>query len=70
VTLDIREDVDLHNKAELELVCPWCHTQTITATVNHRTLRLRCTQCYMDAFVTRIPRNKKLDDYISRRLIS
>ncbi|MFW9905960.1 MAG: hypothetical protein ACFFFH_16680 [Candidatus Thorarchaeota archaeon] len=70
MTLDIKEDVDLQLKAELELVCPWCHTHTIRVTVNHGTLRLRCTQCNMDAFATRIPRNKKLDDYISRRLIS
>lgn len=70
LTIDIREDVDHQLKAELELVCPWCHTHTIRATVNHATLRLRCTQCSMDAFATRIPRNKKLDDYISRRLIS
>ncbi|MHA2248284.1 MAG: hypothetical protein ACXADY_25260 [Candidatus Hodarchaeales archaeon] len=70
MTLDIREDADLHHKAELELTCPWCHTHTIRTSVNHRTLRLRCNECSMDAFVTRIPRDRKLSDYISRRLIS
>lgn len=70
MTLDISEDVDLHHKAELELTCPWCHSHTVTTTVNHRTLRLKCTECNMDAFVTRIPQNKKLTDYIPRRLIS
>jgi ribosomal protein L44E len=69
VTLDIKEDVDLHHKAELELVCPWCHTHSIKAIVNNGTLRLKCTQCNMDAFATKIPRDKKLEDYIPRRLI-
>lgn len=70
VTIEIEENVDLHHREELELVCPWCHTHSITAVVNHRTLRMKCTECGMDAFVTRIPRNKKLSDYISRRLIA
>ena len=70
MTSKISEDADLHHKAELELTCPWCHTHTITTTVNHGTLRLNCTECNMTAFVTRIPQNKKLIDYISRRLIS
>ena len=46
-----KEDVDLHHKEEMELTCPWCQTHTITASVNHRTLRLRCNECNMDAFV-------------------
>lgn len=70
MTLGINEDVDLHHKAELELTCPWCHSHTITTIVNHQTLQLRCSKCHMDAYVTRIPNNKKLSDYISRRLIS
>ncbi|MFX0015332.1 MAG: hypothetical protein ACFFB2_09530 [Promethearchaeota archaeon] len=70
MTLDIREDVDQLHKAELELTCPWCHTHTIQTTVNHNTLRLRCRECNMNAFVTRIPSNKKINDYISRRSIS
>ncbi|UCG04501.1 MAG: hypothetical protein JSW11_11060 [Candidatus Heimdallarchaeota archaeon] len=70
MTLGISEDADLHHKAELELTCPWCHTHTIKTTVNHGTLRLKCTECNMNAFATRIPRNRKLADYISRRLIS
>ncbi|MFX1283821.1 MAG: hypothetical protein ACFFB5_09200 [Promethearchaeota archaeon] len=70
MTLEIKEDTNLHRKAEMELVCPWCHTHSITTIINHGTLRLRCTDCGMDAFITRIPRNKKLSDYISRRLIS
>ncbi|MHA2225937.1 MAG: hypothetical protein ACXAC8_12075 [Candidatus Hodarchaeales archaeon] len=70
MTSEIKEDFDLHRKAEMELTCPWCHTHTITTVVNHRTLRLRCIECNMDAYITRIPRNKKLSDYISRRLIS
>ncbi|UCE12974.1 MAG: hypothetical protein JSV04_12380 [Candidatus Heimdallarchaeota archaeon] len=70
ISSEIREDADLHRKAEMELTCPWCHTHTIYTSVNHKTLRLRCTECQMDAFVTRIPRNKRLTDYISRRLIS
>ena len=70
MTIKIDEDANLHHKTEFELICPWCHTHTITITVNHGTLRLKCTECNMDAFVTRIPSNKKLSDYISRRLIS
>jgi hypothetical protein len=70
VTVEIEENVDLHHREEMELVCPWCHTHSITAVVNHRTLRMKCIECGMDAFVTRIPRNKKLADYISRRLIA
>ena len=70
MTLDVQENVDLHHKEEMELTCPWCHTHTITASVNHRTLRLRCNECNMDAFVIQIPRNKKLSDYVPRRLIA
>lgn len=70
MTLDIKEDVNLHHKAKLELICPRCPTHTITTTVNHGTLRLRCSECNMDAFATRVTRNKKLGDYISRCLIS
>ncbi len=70
MTIEIEENVDLQHRAELELLCPWCHTHTISTIVNHGTLRLKCNECGMDAFVTRIPRNKKLSDYISRRLIA
>ncbi len=70
MTIEIEENVDLHHRAELELVCPWCRSHTITTIVNHGTLRLKCNECSMDAFVTRIPRDKKLSDYISRRLIA
>ncbi len=69
MTIEIEENVDLHHQAEMELVCPWCHTNTINTVVNHGALRLKCHECGMDAFVTRIPRDKKLADYISRRLI-
>jgi hypothetical protein len=56
-------------RAEVELVCPWCHTHSINAIVNHNTLRLKCSECRMDAFVTRIPPDKKLSDYNTRRMI-
>ena len=69
MTIEIEENVDLHHQAEMELVCPWCHTNTINTIVNHGALRLKCQEWGMDAFVTRIPRDKKLADYISRRLI-
>jgi hypothetical protein len=69
MTIEIEENVDLHHQAEMELVCPWCRTNTINTIVNHGALRLKCNECGMDAFVTRIPRDKKLADYISRRLI-
>ena len=70
VTVEIEENVDLHHQAEMELVCPFCHTHSITAIVNHGTLRMKCGECSMDAFVTRMPRTKKLSEYISRRLIA
>ncbi len=70
MTIEIEENVDLHRQAELELVCPFCHTHSISAIVNHGTLRIKCGECSMDAFVTRMPRRKKLSDFISRRLIA
>ncbi|MHA1227978.1 MAG: hypothetical protein ACTSPV_14620 [Candidatus Hodarchaeales archaeon] len=70
MTIEIEENVDLHHRAEMELSCPFCHTHTISTVVNHGTLRMRCNECGMDAFVTRIPRDKKLSDFISRRLIA
>ncbi|MFX0086163.1 MAG: hypothetical protein ACFFAU_10825 [Candidatus Hodarchaeota archaeon] len=70
MTIEIEENVDLHHREEMELVCPWCHIHSISVIVNHRTLRMKCNECGMDAFVTKIPRNKKLSDYISRRLIA
>ncbi|NHJ01928.1 MAG: hypothetical protein EAX86_07265 [Candidatus Heimdallarchaeota archaeon] len=70
MTIEIEENVDLHHQAEMELVCPWCQTHSITTIVNHSTLRLKCGECGMDAFVTKIPRSKKLSDYLSRRLIA
>ncbi len=70
MTTEIIENMDLHQEAERELVCPFCQTHTITTIVNHGTLRMKCTECNMDAFVTRIPRTKKLTEYISRRLIA
>ncbi|MHA2096299.1 MAG: hypothetical protein ACW98F_16890 [Candidatus Hodarchaeales archaeon] len=70
MTIEIEENVDLHHQAEMELVCPWCATHSLSTIVNHSTLRLKCNECGMDAFVTRIPRDKKLTDYISRRLIA
>ncbi|MFX0123969.1 MAG: hypothetical protein ACFFAE_10045 [Candidatus Hodarchaeota archaeon] len=69
MTIELEQDLDLQSRAEIELLCPWCHTHTISAIVNHNMLRLRCSECNMDAFVSRIPRNKKLADYIPRRLI-
>lgn len=68
MTIEIEENVDLHHQAERELVCPFCTTHTLSTIVNHNTLRLKCSECGMDAFVTRAPR--KLTDFISRRLIS
>jgi hypothetical protein len=70
VTVEIEENVDLHHQAEMELVCPFCHTHSITAIVNHGTLHMKCGECSMDSFVTRMPRTKKLSEYISRRLIA
>jgi ribosomal protein L44E len=70
VTIEIEENVDLHHRADMELVCPFCHTHTISTIVNHGTLRIKCSECSMDAFVTRIPRTKKLSEYVSRRLIA
>jgi hypothetical protein len=70
MTIEIVENVDLHHQAEMELVCPWCATHTISTIVNHGTLRMKCSECGMDAFVTKIPRNIKLEDYVSRRLIA
>ncbi|MHA2226448.1 MAG: hypothetical protein ACXAC8_14660 [Candidatus Hodarchaeales archaeon] len=69
MTIELVEDLEVQSRAEIELVCPWCHVHSISAIVNHRMLRLRCSECGMDAFISRIPRNKKLSDYISRRLI-
>jgi ribosomal protein L44E len=70
MTIEMLEDSELQSRAEIELVCPWCHIHSISAIVNHRMLRLRCSECGMDAFVARIPRNRKFSDYISRRLIA
>lgn len=69
MTIELVEDSEVQSRAEIELVCPWCHIHSIFAIVNHLMLRLRCSECGMDAFVSRIPRDKKLSDYISRRLI-
>lgn len=69
MTIELVEDSEVQSRAEIELVCPWCHIHSISAIVNHLMLRLRCSECGMDAFVSRIPRDKKLSDYISRRLI-
>lgn len=70
MTIELVEDLEDQSRAKIELVCPWCHIHSISAIVNHLMLRLRCSECGMDAFVSRIPRNKKLSDYISRRLIA
>jgi ribosomal protein L44E len=70
MAIEMLEDSEIQSRAEIELVCPWCHIHSISAIVNHRMLRLRCSECGMDAFVSRIPRNKKLGDYIPRRLIA
>jgi hypothetical protein len=68
VAIELEQDLELQSR-EIELLCPWCHTHTISAIVNHNMLRLKCSECQMDAFVSRIPRNRKLADYIPRRLI-
>ncbi|MFX0172675.1 MAG: hypothetical protein ACFE9L_12215 [Candidatus Hodarchaeota archaeon] len=70
MTLKLEGNLTHQSQAEIELVCPWCHLHSISAVVNHRMLRLRCSECGMDAFVSRIPRNRKLSDYISRRMIA
>ncbi|MHA1966268.1 MAG: hypothetical protein ACW964_00575 [Candidatus Hodarchaeales archaeon] len=70
MTIELVDDLEVQSRAEIELVCPWCHIHSISAIINHRMLRLRCSECGMDAFISRIPRNKKLNDYNSRRLIA
>ncbi len=70
MAIELVEDSEVQSRAKIELVCPWCHIHSISAIVNHLMLRLRCSECGMDAFVSRIPRNRKLSDYISRRLIA
>ena len=70
MTVEIRENVDLHREAEAELFCPFCGTHTINTVVNHGTLKMNCTSCGMNSFVTRMPRKKNLKEFISRRLIA
>lgn len=70
MTIKLEGDLTHPPRAEIELLCPWCHIHSISAIVNHRMLRLRCSECGMDAFVSRIPRSKKLSDYITRRMIA
>jgi len=70
MTIKLEGDLTSQQRAEIELVCPWCHIHSISVIVNHRMLRLRCSVCGMDAFVSRIPRSKKLSDYITRRMIA
>lgn len=65
----LQEDFVLQSRAKKELVCPWCHIHCISAIVNHRMLHLKCSECGMGAFISRIHRNKKPSDYISRRMI-
>jgi ribosomal protein L44E len=70
MTIKLEGDLTHPPHPEIELLCPWCHIHSISAIVNHRMLRLRCSECGMDAFVSRIPRSKKLSDYITRRMIA
>jgi ribosomal protein L44E len=59
MTVEIRENMDLHREAEAELFCPFCGTHSIRTVVNHGTLKMNCTNCGMNSFVTRLPRGKK-----------
>ena len=70
MTLTSEEGSVYQSLAEEELVCPWCHVHSVSGVVNHSTLHLKCSECRMDAFITRIPRTRKLEDYIPRRLIT
>ncbi|UCG03134.1 MAG: hypothetical protein JSW11_03920 [Candidatus Heimdallarchaeota archaeon] len=70
MTIEMVEDSEVQSRAEMELVCPWCHIHSLSAIVNHLMLRLKCSECGMDAFASRIPRNRKLSGYIPRRLIA
>ena len=70
MTITLNGETTYQSLTEEELVCPWCHIHSVSGLVNHGTLRLKCSECGMDAFITKIPRNRKLDDYIPRRLIT
>jgi ribosomal protein S27AE len=45
-----------------QLACPWCKTDSITTQIRERVLRLKCNKCGMDAFVTKIPKQKRISD--------
>jgi len=45
-----------------QLACPWCKTDSITAQIREKVLRLKCTKCGMDAFVTKIPNQNRISD--------
>ena len=42
------------------VACPWCKTEEVKLLIRQKTLRLKCGKCGMDAYVTKIPRNKKV----------
>lgn len=45
-----------------QLACPWCKTDSITTQFRERVLRLKCSRCGMDAFVTKVPNQKRISD--------
>jgi hypothetical protein len=70
MTIDIEENMDLHREAEAQLFCPFCGEHSISTVVNHGTLKISCNNCRTNGFITRLPRGRKLTDFISRRLIA
>jgi hypothetical protein len=49
--------------------CPWC-SEIVETQLRQKVLRLQCRKCGMDAFITKIPRYKKLSDYKKRKMSS
>ena len=52
-----------------ELRCPWCQRK-VTYHIVSGTLRISCSYCRLDGFLTGLPVGTKLEDFESRKTIS
>ncbi|MHA1166771.1 MAG: hypothetical protein ACTSP4_05545 [Candidatus Hodarchaeales archaeon] len=57
------------NVSEQAIRCPWCMREASTIVVSG-TLKIACSKCGMQAFVTKLPSGTKINNYVSRRTIS